>query len=237
MRAPGEPYDKPINGNMTVGTHLEIFRGEVETAIRVFYAYEAMSKLLSEQKYVNLANNNADFWIIFLSSAQTKIFIALGRLYDDSNDAFSFQSFIKTCKENIEEFGRESFEKRRLSDYVNRPGWLDGYLSDAYFGRVEDIDALARLARPFNKKMKGLYKEIRSKVFAHAIHTDKIIISNLFEGTNFEEIDNALKALWSIYSQIWQLYNNARQPTLEIETYPYKAEVYDGVKTAVIGKV
>jgi len=62
---------------MIVGTHLETFRGEVETAIRVFYAYEAMAKLLSEQQYVNLANKNADFWIIFLSSTQTTLFIAL----------------------------------------------------------------------------------------------------------------------------------------------------------------
>ncbi len=222
---------------MIIGTHLETFRGEVETAIRVFYAYEAMAKLLSEQQYVNLANKNADFWIIFLSSTQTKLFIALGRLYDDSNDAFSFQSFIKKCRENIEEFGRESFEKRRLSDYDTRPDWLDDYLSNGYFGKVEDIDVLSRLARPFNKKMKGLYKEIRSKVFAHAIHIDKIVISNLFEGTNFEEIDNALKALWSIYWQVWQLYNNARQPTFEIESYPYKDDVANCIRAALTGGV
>lgn len=118
---------------MTVGTHLETFRGEIETAMRVFYAYQAMGKLLSEQQYVKLANNNADFWIIFLSSAQTKLFIALGRLYDDSNDAFSFQGFLKTCRENIAEFGRESFEKKRLSNYVTRPDWLDGYLCVCLF--------------------------------------------------------------------------------------------------------
>jgi hypothetical protein len=222
---------------MILGTHIEAFREEVETAIRVFYAYEAMSKLLSEQLYVNLVNHNVYFWKIFLSSVQTKLFIALGRLYDDSNDAFSFQSFIKTCRENIEEFGRESFEKRRLSDYTTRPDWLDNYLSDAYFAKVEDIDALARMARPFNKKMKGLYKEIRSKVFAHAIHTDQIVISNLFEGTNFEEIDSDLTALWSIYSQARQLYHNAHQPTLKIEAYPYKDEVDECVRIAVIGKV
>jgi hypothetical protein len=220
-----------------VGIHIEKFRGEIETAIRVLCAYEAMFKLLSDQQYVDLVNNNVYFWKIFLSSVQTKLFIALGRLYDDSNGAFSFQTFIKTCRENIEEFGHESFEKRRLIGYATRPDWLDDYLRGAYFAKVEDIDALARLARPFNKKMKGLYKEIRSKVFAHAIHTDKIAISNLFEGTNFKEIDDALTALWSIYSQVSQLYHNARQPTLEIETYPYKAEVYDSVKTAVIGKV
>jgi len=221
---------------MIVGTHLETFRGEVETAIRVFYAYEAMVKLLSEQQYVTLVNKNPGFWRIFLSSTQTKLFIALGRLFDDSNDAFSFQSFVKKCRENIEEFSRESYEKRILSRYPTRPDWLDDRLSDSYFGKVEDIDALARLARPFNKKMKGLYKEIRN-VFAHATPIDKTVISNLFEGTNFEEIENALKALWSIYWQVWQLYNNARQPTLGIESYPYKDEVINCIRTALTGAV
>lgn len=219
-----------------VGTQIEKFREEVETAIRVFYAYEAMSKLLTEQQYVNLVNNNVYFWKIFLSSCQTKLFITLGRLYDDSNDSFSFQNFIRTCRDNIEEFGYKSFERRRLKDYSMRPDWLDDYLRDGYFAKVEDIDALARLAKPFNRKMKGLYKEIRSKVFAHAIHMDEMVISNLFEGTNFEEIDNAHTALWSIYSQVRQLYHNARRPTLQIETYPYKGEVDKCVKKAVIGK-
>jgi len=220
---------------MTIGTHLETFRMEIETAIRVFYAYEAMASLLSKQQYVNLANKNPDFWIIFLSSAQTKLFISLGRLYDDSNDAFSFQSFMKTCKENIRDFGYESFKKRKLVDYADRPDWFDAFIRDAYFATGGDIDALAKLAKPYNRKMKGLYKQIRSKVFAHAIHTDKIVISNLLGETHFEEIDNALKALWSIYSQVWQLYHNAGQPTFKIESYPYKDDVVNCVRTVLTG--
>lgn len=222
---------------MNLDAYIDRLRQEVETAIRVFYAYEAMSKLLSEQQYVDLVNKNVYFWKIFLSSVQTKLFIALGRLYDDSNDAFSFHRFVNACKENIEDFGYESLEKRKLNGSSTRPEWLDDYLRDAYFAKIKDIDALSRLARPFNKKMKGLYKEIRSKVFAHAIHTDAVDISNLFGGIKFEEIDGALTALWSIYSQVWQLYHNGRQPTLKIEPYLYKDEVVNAIRTAVIGKV
>ena len=222
---------------MNLGTYLDSLRQEVETAIRVFYAYETMSKLLSEQQYVDLVNKNVYFWKIFLSSVQTKLFIALGRLYDDSNDAFSFHKFVKACRKNIKDFSYESLEKRKLEGSSTRPEWLDDYLRDAYFAKIEDIDALSRLARPFNKKMKGLYKEIRSKVFAHAIHTDVIVISNLFGGTNFKEIDGALTTLWSIYWQVWQLYHNGLHPTLKIEPYPYKDEVVNAIRTAVIGKV
>jgi hypothetical protein len=222
---------------MSLKVHIESLRREVETTIRVFYAYESMAKLLSEQQYVDLVNNNVYFWKIFLSSIQTKLFIALGRLYDDSNDAFSFRNFMKICRENIKEFGQDYLEKRKLNGSSTRPEWLDDYLKDAYFAVTGDIDALAKLARPFNKKMKGLYKEIRSKVFAHAIHTDAIVISNLLEDTNLHEIESALTALWSIYSQVWQMFENGRKPTLEIEPYPYKDEVTNCVKFAVMGKV
>lgn len=221
---------------MNLSTHIETFRQEVETALRVFYAYYTMCKLLSEQRYVDLLNNNVYFWKIFLSSTQTKFFIALGRLYDNSNDAFSFQSFIKVCRENIREFNYESLEKRKLDGSSNRPDWLDSYLRGAYFAQTEDIDALSRLAKPFNK-MKRLCKEIRSKVFAHAIHTDEIAISNLFEDTQLDEIESALTALWSIYRQISQLYHDGQKPTFEIEAYPYKDEVDKCVRLAVIGRV
>lgn len=222
---------------MKLKTDLDRLRSEIETAVRVFYAYEAFNKLLIEQRHVDLINTNVYFWKIFLSSIQTKLFIALGRLYDDSNDAFSFHRFINNCRVNINEFGRDYLEKRKMDGVSDRPEWLDDYLNDAYFAEIKDIEALAKLARPFTKRMKGLYKEIRSKVFAHAIHTDAEVISNLFEDTDLEEIESALLALWSIYSQVWQLYNNGRKPTLELEAYPYKAEVIDCVKMAIIGKV
>ncbi len=216
---------------------IERLRHEVETTIRVFYAYVKVNQLLSEKQYVSLINKNVHFWKIFLSSTQTKLFIALGRLYDDSNNAFSFHSFMKTCRENITDFNRDNYEKRRLKEYTERPEWLDDYLKDAYFAQVEDINKLSKLAKPYNKIMKGLYKEIRSKVFAHAIHTDKAVIANLFEGTDLEEIENALKTLWSIYSQIWQMYHNVQKPTFNIEEYPYKDEVNNSINLAVTGEV
>lgn len=222
---------------MVLKVQIETLQKEVETTIRVFYAYEAMAKLLSEQQYVDLVNNNVHFWKIFLSSIQTKLFIALGRLYDDSNDAFSFKNFMKICRKNINEFGQNYLEKRKLKGTSIRPEWLDDYLKDAYFAETGDIDVLAKLAHPFNKRMKGLYKEIRSKVFAHAIHTDAIVISELFEDTNLHEIESALTVLWSIYTQVWQMFENGRKLTLEIKPYPYKDEVTDCVKLAVLGKV
>jgi len=219
---------------MIIKKNLILCREEVETALRVFYAYEAISNLMTEQRYVDLVNKNICFWKIHLSALQTKIFIALGRLYDDSGDAFSFNKFIKLCRDNILEFGRDGLAIRKLELTAIRPAWLDSYLAEAYYATPADIDKLALLAKPFNRKLKGVYREIRSKVVAHAVHTDSETITSLFQGTNFGEIEEVLTAFWSIYTQIWNLYENGRPPSFTIGKYSYKDEVVDSVKSVLL---
>jgi hypothetical protein len=117
----------------------------------------------------------------------------------------------------------------------DRPKWLDGYLDNICYAELEDIDRLARLARPYNRRMKELYLEIRNKVFAHAILHDEAALDLLADAT-YAEIENALTALWSIYDQVWQLaYNGSRNVTFEIRPYPYKQQVHEAVKMAVTG--
>ncbi|MSM39512.1 MAG: hypothetical protein GJT30_07820 [Geobacter sp.] len=219
---------------MVIQGCLDTFRSEVETALRIFYAYEGIKKLLADQMYVDLINKNISFWRIYISSVQTKLFIALGRLYDDSRDSFSFKTFSRTCRDNFQEFDKAGLEARKRDGAAIKPDWLDDYLDKAYYPTIEDINTLFRLTRPHNDKFKGLYRSIRDKVFAHAVHTDSEAIANMFQGTDFEEIEAALTVLWSIYSQIWQLYNNGRQPSFSIESYPYKDEVVDGLKTVLL---
>lgn len=219
--------------SMIIKKNLKIMREEVETALRVFYAYETISKLLTEEQYVHLVNQNGHFWRIFISSAQTKLFMALGRLYDDSGDAFSFHKFIKLCLENIHEFSKEYLEVRKTEGQETRPSYLDKYLNDAYYATETDIRDLAFLAKPYNKRLKGFYQEIRNKVFGHAIHTDKDVVSALFRDANFAEIEAVLTTFWFIYNQIWLLYENGHQPSFTIEPYQYKDEVIVSVSKAL----
>lgn len=219
---------------MVIKKNLKIMREEAETALRVFYAYQAISNLLTEEQYVRLVNKNVHFWRIFISSTQTKLFMALGRLYDNSGDAFSFHKFVKLCREAIHEFGRESLEERKMEGAQARPPWLDKYLDEAYYATVEDIQKLAKLTKPYNKKLKGVYQEIRDKVFGHAVHTDAEVVSALFRDTNFDEIEQVLTAIWSFYSQVWMLYENGHEPSFEIQPYPYGDEVIASVKAALV---
>jgi hypothetical protein len=223
---------------MSLDSDIVKFGKEVETALRVFYAYKSANELLSQG--TNLFYKNPHFWMIFVGSVQRTLFISLGRLYDPGNDAFTFRKFIKGCKDNIKEFGRNYVEKRKIESLrrqgeLGRPEWLDGFLNNACYAELEDIDRLATLARPYNRRMKGLYLQIRNKVFAHAILQDEAALDMLADAT-FTEIENALTALWSIYDQVWKMaYNGKRNLTFEIRPYPYKQQVHEAVKMAVTG--
>jgi hypothetical protein len=221
---------------MGLETDIERFGQEVETALSVFYAYQFASELLAQD--TSRFYQNPHFWMIFLGSVQRTLFISLGRLYDPSNDAFTFQRFIKRCRANIEEFGREYVERRKLESLrgqrePGRPEWLDDFLNKVCYAKIEDLDRLARLARPFNRRMKEVYVEIRSKVFAHAILNDETVASILGQA-NLKEIEDALTALWSIYEQISYLaYNGTDNLTFEARPYRYKDRVQEAVIMAL----
>lgn len=140
----------PSIESMVIRKNLIILRTETETALRTFYAYEQVSKLLTEERYVRLINQNGHFWRIFISSVQTKLFMSLGRLYDNSGDAFSLNKFIKACLENIHEFDRDHLESRKLDGQQSRPRWLNKYLNEAHYASAQDIQRLAKLAKPYN---------------------------------------------------------------------------------------
>jgi hypothetical protein len=85
------------------------------------------------------------------------------------------------------------------------------------------------MVRPHRKRRTGVYTTVASKVFAHAVHTDTNDINNLLQGTNFKEIEEALNVIWHFYEQVWQMYENGRQPSLQLSAYPYANEVRECV--------
>lgn len=219
--------------SMVIKKNLNIMREEAETALRVFYAYQTICNLLTDERYVRLVNKNVHFWRIFISSTQTKLFMALGRLYDNDIDTFSFQKFVRLCRDNIHEFEREYLETRKLEGRPTRPVWMDVYLDEAYYAVSEDIQKLAKLAQPYSKRFKGVYKDIRNRVFGHAVHTDAEVVSALLRDANLSEIEDVLTAIWSFYSQVWMLYEHGQEPSFTIRPYLYKDEVIDSVKVAL----
>lgn len=209
--------------------HLITLRKETETTIRVMYALQKFNLSLENTEYVNSVNKNVHFWIIFESSLIMKLFIGIRRLFEGKNDTFNFHKFIKYCKENIEDFSIEALEKRKLKESKTRPYWIDDYLIAAHVATDDDFHKLSKLVKENSKKMKVIYTDAASKIFAHAVHTDSEIVKEILDKLNFEEIETSLKSLWHVYEQVWQMYENGRQPSFIVSSYPHKEEVYDSV--------
>jgi len=208
---------------------LETLRKEAESTIRTFYALQQFKYLLTSIEDVDRINANIYFWRIFEGSLLTKLFIGIRRLFENKSDTFNFQRALNLIKNNIEDFQPTALEQRKLAGHSNRPEWLDEYMVNVYAPHEEDFNALAKLVRPSSKRMKGVYTDAASKIFAHAVHTDATTINNLLADINLDEIENSLNVIWHFYEQVWSMYENGRMPLLIVLTYPYKEEVQQSV--------
>jgi len=208
---------------------LETLRSEAESTIRVLHALKQFTVLRGSQEHVAKMNENVYFWLLFQSSLFSKLFIGIRRLFESDKGTFNFQRILNTIKTNISDFLPDAIERRKMAGKTERPEWLDKYMTNVHTPSEADFDALARLVRPHRKRMAGLYTAVASKVFAHAVHTDTSDINNMFQGTNFEEIEEALNTIWHFYEQVWQMYENGRKPSLQVSSCPHDSEVRDCV--------
>ena len=206
---------------------IDNLRRETETTIRMLYALKKFRLLVSRQEDVNKLNENPDFWRIFEVSVRTNLFIGIRRLYEGKQGTFNFQQVINKCIENIDEFSSKTLKQRKLNGSYNTDEWIDSYMKNVYEPSVDDFRKLAKIVREKSKRMKGIYTDAASKIYAHAIHMDYSSIKEITDKLSFDEIESALESIWHCYNQIWQMYENGREPVYEVSKYPYEIEVYD----------
>jgi len=213
--------------------HINNLRKEAETTIRVLYALKQFRHSITCKECVKKINKNTYFWQIYECSLRTNLFIGIRRLYENKNGTFNFQKFIEMCIANVDLFSKESLRKRKLENSKNANEWIDEYMSNTYEVSEDDFTSLSRLVKNNSKKMKSIYSNVASTIFAHAVHIDHEIMHEMMKDLDFDEIEKALNSIWHVYEQIWQMYENGREPYLEIKVYPYKKEVIDSVAIQV----
>ena len=208
---------------------MDNLRKETETTLRVLYALRQFRLFLTEPDDVEKINTNVHFWLIYESSLRSNLFLGIRRLYEGKSDSFNFQSFIYHCIKNVDKFSKKSLRARKIAASENADEWIDNYMKDVHEPTEYDFKKLAIGVRRNSKKMKGIYTEAASKIYAHAIHVDHASISSITDQLSFDEIELALLTIWHTYEQIWQMYENGREPQFDIGNYPYEQEVIDSV--------
>lgn len=221
---------------MNIRYQLEIFRQEVEVTIRALNALEYFLYLLQYERTVLILNENPRFWQQYERALTIQIFIGIRRLFENEKDSFNFQKFINHCIDSVEEFSIGALENRKIEGHQHRPEWLDEFMANVYVPQKSDFLDLARLVKRNSKKINELYKKISTRIFAHALTYDIEESQKMLRQVRLFEIESGLEALWHVYEEIWNLYENGVRPRLEIgNLYKFKPEVQGSLNKQIFG--
>lgn len=211
---------------------INFIRNETETALTLLYDYMSFEISREDEEFVKNANSNSAFWRLHNGAVQTALFIYLGRISDDTPDGKSFSDFNNYCFKNIADFNQAAFLERKPDILNINPNFLD----ESAEITEEDLKKLFSISSKYNKFMRGSCKTIRSKVFAHAILTEKHENQSLFADVSLHEIESALLAYWSVAQHLWQRFHNARNFEYVLLEFFDKKNIYENNSYAVAGR-
>lgn len=207
---------------------LENLRKETNTTLTIFYSLKKFRLWVAfEGKALEKINENPHFWNIFEVSVRTNLFISLRRLYEGKQGTFNFQHFIEQCIKNTSDFTKEGILSRLNGTTLKNNLGHEFDEENIYEATEDDFRELARTVRVNSKKMKGLYSDAASKIYAHAIHMDFYTIVEVTDQLEFDDMENALLSIWHCYKQVWGMYVYGKKPEYTIGKYQYEQDVYD----------
>lgn len=198
---------------------LNIFRNEVDSALRFLYTESAIHHIASKNKKIlNALNQSPLFWNTILGSLQLSVFMTLGRIFDTDSENHTLSTLFKSAQNNKNLFSKESFEKRwnKDSDKKGIKSWLPEYLKKLYVPTDQDFRNLRKFIGEQRKIYEDIYRPIRHH-FGHRKYTNNEEVQLLFSKIKIRELEKHCIILKSIHETFWQLYHNGRGPLTPIK--------------------
>jgi hypothetical protein len=208
------------------------FREEFATAAHAFFLWKGINNCAAGDREIYRGiNEQALSWNTITHSLQTTFFIALGRLFDTDEDAFSVHSYLRSCIDNIDQFSDAELRKRKISGNNGRvPEWLDEYMKDAYVPTANDFQRLRGDLSKRQKQYEEIYRPIRNQIFAHKDADSMETVESLFGKTRIDQIEELLSFLYQIQEVVWQLLMNGRKTSVGDFAFTEEDHVVDDVR-------
>lgn len=212
---------------------LNIFRSEIESAIRYIYTEGAIHEMARKNKKVIAAlNKNPSFWNSILGALTVSMFIAFGRIFDTSNETgqkHSIHTLFKLANENRNIFSKSEFTKRWTISHPDMLSFKNEYLKSFYEMNDSDWKKVKRLKAALNKQYQEIYKPIRN-MFGHRIIIDNEQTKLIMSKAIMREVEKFCTNLKQFHEALWQLYHNGRGPIAPLRTGKYSSKEFVKVK-------
>jgi hypothetical protein len=182
---------------------LEIFRQESAQCAQFLYSYLAIHAVAGRDENVRRGlNEEALFWNTVLGGLQCSLFIVLGRVFDPSSK-HGIASFLKLATESQPIFQQEALARRKGDEYA----------ADAREPGPQRFARMERVVTGYSARYNTDYRELRSRVFAHRVHTGDRV-GQLFSKTNISELEQMVTFLGRFHNAWFNTFHNGSRLTL-----------------------
>jgi AbiU2 len=197
---------------------LEVFRTEEETAQQYFFCYLSVRTLAAKNPAVLEAMNRTPlFWITTHHAMLLSAIVALGRIFDQDSK-HNINSLMSTTSKSLALFSKSALAARKEAAGLTKQQ-AAAYVSDKYELTPQDVRALRRKIAEWRRLYESGYREIRHKVFAHKEVSDVDETHDLWAKTSVDELKALFAFLNALYTALWELFYNGRQPLLTVRTF------------------
>ncbi len=202
---------------------LNIFRNEVQSALRFLYTELTIhAKTAKNKRVLSALNSSPTFWNTILNALQHSTFITLGRIFDTKPNMHSIHTLFGIAQKNKNLFSKESFTDRWQSNEDKRTvdHYLQEYLKKVYVPNDEDFKKLKKFIAQQKRTYLDIYGPIRHH-FGHKIYAKNEDVKVLFDKVKVRDLEKFCVRLENIHEAFWQLYHNGIGPML-----PFKRQSY-----------
>ncbi|MGY4499390.1 hypothetical protein ACVWYH_003321 [Bradyrhizobium sp. GM24.11] len=198
---------------------LEVFRGEQESAQQYFFGFLSLQLVPhANPDVLRRMNETPAFWIATRYALLMSAFVVIGRIFDqDQKSLHNIDRLLTSVSNEIASLSRAGLMQRRIADRMDASQAV-AYVADKYDLTVDDVRGMRKEVAKWRAVYDAKYREIRHKVFAHK-GASRADADALMAATNIDEVKELLGFLQSLYSSLWQLYINGRQPDLTPTTF------------------
>jgi hypothetical protein len=157
------------------------------------------------------------FWITTDHAMLLSAIVALGRIFDQDSK-HNIGKLMATALENLALFSKAALAARRVSAGLTKAAAAK-YVADKHELTAPDVRALRKEIAAWRRIYEDRYRDVRHKIFAHKGVSNVQEANELLAKTSVDQLKALFAFLSALYSALWELFHNGREPSLSIREF------------------